>query len=204
MTVRTSPLSQQLSAATTSAEVLSVAKRATLLVATSGPYNPDVTGDVDRLPADNPILRGLRSGIYLALTATPQLVLDRVAQSSLGGPPTTPELESQHRRAMMLGNAALITAGMLAQRAINHSGRSGPMAHVGRAVAGQLAIGAAAATISAGSNRALGPLLKRSDGQSAATLAISAVTLRTQSRLLSKVASVILLPTRPSRYDYVA
>lgn len=204
MTARTSPLSQPLSGTTTSAEVLGVAKRATLLVATSGPYNPDVTGDVDRLPRDNPALRGLRSGIYLALTATPQLVLDRVAQSSLGGPPETPEQAAKHRRAMMLGNAALIAAGVLAQRAINHSGRSGPIAQVGRAVAGQLAIGAAAATIAAGSNSALGPLLKRSDGQSAATLAISALTLRTQSRLLSKVASVVLLPTRPSRYDYVA
>lgn len=204
MTAFTAQLGDQLKATTTSEGVLDVAKRATVLVARSGPYHPAVAAEVDRLPRGGAALRGIRSGIYMAMTAGPQMAMDRIAQVSLGGPPTTPQQVADHRRVMLLGNGALVAAGILAQRAINHSGRSGPIAEVGRAVSGQLAIGAAAATIIAGSDVALGPLIKGSDTQSPSTIAIRVLSARTQRSVLRKVASIVLLPTKPASPRYGA
>lgn len=182
---------------------LGIAKRASFLVVASGPYHREVTKEVDRVPMANVALAGTISGLQAAMTALPQLAIERAVQRTLGGPPTTPAQVGAHRRALLAGNAAAMVAGILAQRAINHSGRSGPVAELGRIAASQLAIGAAAATIVTGSDAVLGPLLSRKDRNSAATIAVTAMTLRGQSRTLKRVAAAITMPTRPSRYAYV-
>ncbi len=203
MTAMTAQFTDRLKATTTSEAVIDVAKRATILVARSGPYHPGLAKDIDQLPRGGAALRGIRSGLYMAMTAGPQLAMDRVAQASLGGPPATPGQAASHRRIMMLGNATLIVAGVLAQRAINHSSHSGPVAEVGRLVSGQLAIGAAAATIVAGSDVVLGPPQQQADAQSAGNVAVRFLTIRAQRSVLHKVSSALLLPTKPAPYGYV-
>jgi hypothetical protein len=54
-----------------------------------------------------------------------------------------------------------------------------------------------------GSDALLGPLARRKDKQSAATIALTAATVAMNRRLLRKSASILTLPTKPSPYAYV-
>jgi hypothetical protein len=67
----------------------------------------------------------------------------------------------------------------------------------------QVAIGAAAGAIVTGSDAVLGPLARRRDERSMATLAVTAGILAVNRRLLRKSASALTLPTKPSPYAYV-
>lgn len=203
MTGRLTQVGERFGSMTPSDEVLSIARRATVLVAWAGPYHPAAAAPLDRLPPGSRAARGLRSGVYVALTAGPQLALDRVAQTTLGGPPLTAEQIAKHRTVMLAGDAALVAIGLLGQTAINHSGRSGPVADLSRTVSAQIAIGAVAATIIVGSDVVLKPISQRPDMQAPASVAIGTVSRSVQRRLLRKAADVLLLPTRPKAFNFV-
>jgi hypothetical protein len=183
---------------------LGVARRSSLLVAASGPYQPGVQRMLKQIPGANLVLSGAISSFYIALTAVPQLAIEQAADRSLGGKPVTPEQVAARRRAMIAGNAATIAAAVVAQRAMirsPHADRS--FMQAGRVLTSQVAIGAAAGAIVTGSDAVLGPLARRKDKQSLATLAVTAGILSVNRRLLRKSASVLTLPTTPSPYAYV-
>jgi hypothetical protein len=183
---------------------LGVARRSSLLVAASGPYQPGVQRMLKQIPGANLVLAGAISSFYIALTAVPQLAIEQAADRSLGGKPVTPEQVAARRRVMIAGNAATIAAAVVAQRAIIRSPHSGsPLMQAGRVVTSQVAIGAAAGAIVTGSDAVLGPLARRKDKQSAATIAVTAGILAVNRRLLRKSASVLTLPTTPTPYSYV-
>lgn len=182
---------------------LGIARRSSILVAASGPYQPGIQRKVDRIPLANLALAGVVSSFYVAMTAVPQLAIERAADQSLGGKPSTPEQVARHRRMILAGNAATIATAVLAQRAITHSPRSGPLMEVGRILTSQVAIGAAAGAIVTGSDAILGPIARRKDQQSPATIAVAAGIMAVNSRLLKKSARALTLTTRPTPYSYV-
>lgn len=181
---------------------LGIARRASILVVASGPYQGGLIRRIDRVPLANVALAGVISSFYVTMTAVPQLAIEQAADQSLGGKPTTPEQVAARRRVLLAGNAATMVAGVLAQRAITHSGHTGPLLDAGRVISSQVAIGAAAGAIVTCSDIVLGPLARRKDKQSAATIAVSAGIMAMNSRLLKKSAKVLTLPTRPSPYAY--
>jgi hypothetical protein len=183
---------------------LGVARRSSLLVAASGPYQTGVQRTLEAIPGANLVLAGAISSFYIALTAIPQLAIEQAADRSLGGKPTTPEQVAARRRVMLAGNAATIAAAVVAQRAIIRSPHSGPLMEAGRVLTSQVAIGAAAGAIVTGSDAVLGPLARRKDKKSAATIAVTAGIMAMNRRLLKRSAAVLTLPTKPSPYAYVA
>jgi hypothetical protein len=105
---------------------------------------------------------------------------------------------------MLAGNAATIAAAVVTQRAIIRSPHAGsPFMQAGRVLTSQVAIGAAAGAIVTGSDAVLGPLARRKDKKSAATIALGAGIMAVNRRLLRKSASVLTLPTTPTPYSYV-
>lgn len=182
---------------------LGIARRSSILVAASGPYQSGLGRRVDRIPLGNLALAGMVSSFHVALTAGPQLAIEQAADRSLGGKPTTPEQVARHRRVILAGNAATMAAAVVVQRAITHSRRSGPLLEVGRVITSQVAIGAAAGAIVTGSDIVLGPLARRKDKQSAATLAVSAGIMAMNSKLLKRSARALTLPNAPTPYSYV-
>ena len=182
---------------------LGIARRSSVLVAASGPYQHGLQRKLDKVPLGNLALSGVISTFYVAMTAGPQLAIERAADESLGGRPTTPEQVARHRRVILAGNAATIAAAVVAQRALTHSPRSGPLVNVGRMVTSQVAIGAAAGVIVTGSDAVLGPIARRKDKKSPATIAVAAGIMAMNSKLLKRSARALTLPTKPSPYSYV-
>jgi hypothetical protein len=157
-----------------------------------------------QIPGANLVLAGAISSFYIALTAVPQLAIEQAADKSLGGKPITPDQVAARRRLMLAGNAATIAAAVVAQRAIIRSSHAGsPFMQAGRVLTSQVAIGAAAGVIVTGSDAVLGPLARRKDKQSAATIALGAGIMAVNRRLLRKSASALTLPTTPRPYSYV-
>jgi hypothetical protein len=182
---------------------LGIARRSSILVAASGPYQSGVQRKLDKFPVARLAFTGAISSFYITMTAVPQLAIEQAADKSLGGRPITPEQVAARRRILLAGNAATIAAAVVAQRAIIHSPRSGPLMEVGRVVTSQVAIGAAAGAIVTGSDAILGPLARRKDKKSPATIAVAAGIMAMNRRLLKKSASALTLPTKPSPYSYV-
>jgi len=182
---------------------LGIARRSSILVAASGPYQSGVGRRLDKIPFGNLALAGIISSFYVAMTAVPELAIEQAADQSLGGKPTTPEQVARHRRFLLAGNAATMAAAVLAQRAFTHSGRTGPLMEAGRVVTSQIAIGAAAGAIVTGSDAVLGPIARRQDKQSPATIAVAAGIMAMNRRLLQRSARALTLPTKPTPYSYV-
>ncbi len=182
---------------------LGIAKRSAVLVAASGPYQHGLQQKLAKVPLGNVVLAGAISSFYVAMTAVPELAIEQAADNALGGKPTTPEQVARHRRVLLAGNAATMAAAVVAQRAITHSKHSGPLMELGRVVTSQVAIGAAAGAIVTTSDAVLGPLARRKDKQSVATIAVAAGIMTMNRRLLKRAAGALTLPTNPTPYAYV-
>jgi hypothetical protein len=183
---------------------LGIARRSSILVAASGPYHSGLQRELNKFPLVNLALSGAVSSFYLAMTAGPQLAIEQAADQALGGRPTTPEQVAARRKVLIAGNAATIAAAVVVQRAITHSPRSGPLLDAGRVISSQVAIGAAAGAIVTASDAILGPLARRKDKSSPATIAVSAAIMAMNRRLLKKSAAALTLPTTPTPYAYVS
>jgi hypothetical protein len=182
---------------------LGIARRSAVLVAASGPYHPEVGRKVNKVPMSNMVLGGVKNSLYIVFTVAPQRAIEEVADNVLGGKPVTPEQIAARKRILLAGNAAIIVAGMLGQRLITHSRWSGrPGMEMGRLIASQVAIGGAAGMVVLGSDSAFGPLARRKDEQSLATIAVSAGIWSVNRKALRKAASVVTLSTTPSIYTY--
>jgi len=182
---------------------LGIARRSAVLVAASGPYHQDVVREVNKVPMANVVLGGVNRSLYIVLTLAPQRGIEEVANRVLGGKPVTPEQIAARKRILLAGNAAIVVAGVLGQHLITHSRRAGrPGMEVGRLIASQVAIGGAAGMVVLGSDAAFGPLARRKDEQSLATMAVSAGIWSVNRKALRKAASVVTLSTTPSIYTY--
>jgi len=196
-------MNERLNAMLKSEPSLGIAKRASFLVVVGGPRNRALSKEVNRIPLANVVLAGTITGFRAGSTAVPQVALENAVEQSLGGPPTNAEQVGEHRKALLAGNAGLIAAGFLAQRAINHSSHGGPVAQLGQILASQLTIGAAAASIILVSDAVLGPLARRRDQSSPATMAVQALTLRAQVKALRRATTLLTPPTKPTPHSYV-
>ncbi len=196
-------MKERLNAMLKSEPSLAIARRASFLVVVGGPRNRALSKEVNRIPGANVILAGTISGFRAGSTAVPQVALETAVEQSLGGPPTNPKEVGEHRKALLAGNAGLIAAGFLAQRAINHSSYNGPVAQIGQIAASQVTIGATAASIVLVSDAVLGPLARRRDQSSPATMAVQALTLRAQVKALRKTVAILTPPSKPTPYSYV-
>ena len=184
---------------------LGIARRSAVLVAASGPYHPEVDREVNKVPMANVVLGGVNRSLYIVLTLAPQLGIEAAADRVLGGKPVTPEQIAARKRILLAGNAAIVVAGVLGQRLITHSRRAGrPGMEIGRLIASQVAIGGAAGMVVLGSDALFGPLARRKDEQSVATIAVSAGIWSANRRALRKAASVVTLSTTPSIYTYAS
>ena len=101
---------------------------------------------------------------------------------------------------ILLGNAATIALGVLAQRAVNHARWEGPIAEVARVTAAQLAIGGIANALVMVTDMATGGPedTQGQESRSSAAVATAALTLAVQRRLLRRGAARVTLP-RPSQ-----
>lgn len=181
---------------------LGLARRSAVLVAGSGPYHPEVARELDQVPASSPAFGWALRPLYTVLTMVPQAAVEGAADRALGGKPVTPEQIAARKKLLLLGNSAIIAAGVLGQRLITHSARSGPLKEAGRVVASQVAIGGAAGIVILGSDAIFGPLARRKDQQSLATMAVSAGIWSVNRKALRKAATVVTVPTTPTIYSY--
>ncbi len=183
---------------------LGIARRSSFLVAASGPYHGnDIATRIKGVPLANLALASVTHTFYVAMTAVPQLAIEQASDSSLGGKPGSPAEVANRRKVLLAGNAATIVAGVLAQRAVTHSGRQGTLLDLVRIASTQLAIGGAAGAIVTGSDIVLGPIARRKDQDSPATLALAAGIISVNRMLLRKSATVLTLPTQPAPNSYV-
>jgi hypothetical protein len=174
----------------------SVSQRASILVAISGPYRDRISSELRNRPFGKLMAAGAVSSFRMAMTAAPMQAVER--QLNAGGPASTREEAARRRRVKLAGSAATVTAGVLAQRALTHSGRTGPMVEVGRILGNQLAIGgvANALVLAADATMRTDEAIQLSRGRGAPV--VTAAVVLTQRRVLRAAASRLTLPTAPA------
>lgn len=176
---------------------LGVAQRAGLLVASSGPYHRRARGEVDRRPLVRLALVGSISALHIALTSGPQIAIERVVDGSRSGAPGTADEVNARRRAILLGNAAVIATGLVTQRVMTHSERSGPVVEVSRILGSQLAIGGAANALVLGTDILVGETGRGRVSHPTAAVSLGGLAAVAQSRVLKRVAPRLTLPIAP-------
>lgn len=181
------------------------AARAGMLVAISGPYDNRIRRRIDGVPLANLALASTITAFNVGLTTGPQRMITRAVDERMG-PAVTPDQMAARRRMVLLGNAATVAAGVLAQRALNHARWRGPVAEAARVTAAQLAIGGVASAVVTVTDMAVGPEAGSdagaeagpdSAGRQAAPFAVAALTLSLQRRLVRRGAARVTLPQAP-------
>lgn len=177
----------------------SVGARAGSLVAISGPYPGRTRRRVEGAPVANVALIGSVSAFNASLATGPQRLITSAVDQRIG-PAVSPEQVAARQRMILLGNAATIALGVLAQRAVNHARWEGPIAEVARVTAAQLAIGGIANALVMVTDMATGGPedTQGQESRSSAAVATAALTLAVQRRLLRRGAARVTLP-RPSQ-----
>ena len=174
----------------------SVSRRAGLLVAISGPYSDRINANVSRLPLGGLLVAGATTSFRMAMTTGPMEAVER--RLNAHGPAIGPEEVARRRRIKVAGSLATIAAGVLAQRTLTHSGRTGPGIEVGRTLGSQLAIGGAANALVLAADAVLrtdqaAQLSRR--GQAAT---VGTVVVLAQRRILNRSAARLTLPMPPA------
>lgn len=166
------------------------AQRAALLVLISGPYHDRARRKLQRIPLGNLVLTGTVSSLYVAMTTGPFAMVRRMVDSGVAGPAAA----GDRQRAVLVGNLATVLAGVVAQRAVNHSGLRGPAAEVGRVLGSQLAIGGAASALVVGTEMLRGAHPEDGKPPEPSPFAVVALTTLTQRKALRRLARVVTLP----------
>ena len=173
---------------------LGVAQRASILVFASGPYHPQAAR-IKRVPLAAAALAGTVRGFHLMLTAGPLVAIERGADSALGTPETSSEVNA-HRWMILSGSAATLVAGVALQRTLNHSDLGGPIIEAGRVAGAQLSIGAAASALVIGTDIVLGESGRGKLNNPGTAVVLGGVIAAAQSKALSALAAKLTLPTR--------
>lgn len=173
-----------------------VSQRASLLVAISGPYRDRLQADLSRIPMGSLLAAGAFTSFRMAMTAAPMQAVER--QLSAPGPAVTAAEVARRRRIQLAGSAATVAAGVLAQRTLTHSGRTGPAVQAGRILGSQLALGGAANALVLATDA-----MMRTDSAAQLSRRGQAATLGTivllgQRSVLRRASALLSLPMPPA------
>lgn len=140
------------------------AQRAGILVAVSGATRDRAGREISKIPFGGLLFAGALTSFRVAMTTGPMKAVEQAITTARGGPAITPEEVAAQRRIMAAASAATVVAGVVTQRLLINSGRSGPAVEVGRVLGSQLAVGGAAGAVVLGTDA-----LMRTDGMRDAT-----------------------------------
>ena len=115
-------------------------------------------------------------------------------------PPRSPRQRKDQRRAALLGSAGAVVAGVLTQRAINHSAHHGnPAASAGRTLGAHLATGGVAGLIVLATEQGLGNRGRSTLHGPLADVVLGGLVATAQTRALRRAAATLTLPTSQYR-----
>lgn len=180
-------------AVTTEGQPRSVPNRAVALVAISQPRRGRRREQGS--PGATLMVAGATSALRVATTVVPYRAVSRAVDEAMGGPAVTPEQVAERRRMILLGNAATVAVGVLAQRAVTHSRWQGPPADLARATAAQVAVGGAASALTVLADMA--GVSVPDDPQDPSARATRAVSILARRQVLRRVISVVTLAPAP-------
>jgi hypothetical protein len=173
-----------------------VSQRASLLVAISGPYRDRLQADLSRIPLGSLLAAGAFTSFRMAMTAAPmQSVERRIAE---WGPALDPGEVARRRRIQLATSAATVATGVLAQRALTHSGRTGPFVQAGRILGSQLAFGGAANALVLATDAAMRTDEAAQLSRGTASATVGAMVLLGQRTVLRRAAARLSLPMPPA------
>ena len=119
---------------------------------------------------------------------------------SAAQPGRTPQERENQRRSALLGSSTAVAAGVLLQRALNHSAYAErPMADLGRLLGMQLAVGGAAGVIVGVTEQALGQSGRRAVHDPKNGLILGGLIATAQTRALRRAAATLSVPASPHR-----
>lgn len=174
----------------------SVSQRASLLVAISGPYRDRIQADLNRIPFGSVIAAGAFTSFRMAMTAAPMQAVER--SLSAQGPAATSDEVSRRRRIQLASSVATVAAGVLAQRALTHSGRTGAAVQAGRILGSQLALGGAANALVIATDAAMRTNEAAQISRGGGGAALGTVVLLGQRKVLRRASARLSLPMPPA------
>lgn len=178
---------------------MGAAPRAGMLAAVSAPKRARTGHGLRRLMRPHrPVLSAVRSATTVAMVTGPQLAINRLADQAVGGTPTTPQQLARHRQVTLAGNAALIVAGMLAQRVVVYKLPRNASSIAALSLGRQLATGGVAGVMVVATDVALGEKGREQlDRKSLAFTAGGAISTL-QSVALRRANRLVSLPPPPA------
>lgn len=176
---------------------MGVSQRVAVLAATSGLRDAAPAGGrFARMRVARTLIGTARSALEVATVTGPQVALGRAGYKVIGGYPLNQEQKQAHRRAVLAGNAALVAAGVLAQRAAIHALEPGVVSDLSRALGRDLAVSATAGLILVGTDYYFGQSAADRPHQRAIALALGGALATAQSLALRRAAHALTL-SRP-------
>lgn len=131
------------------------AQRAGILVALSGATRDRAGREISKIPLGGLLFAGALTSFRVAMTTGPMKAVEQAITSARGGPATTAQELATQRRIMAAASLATVAVGVVTQRVLINSGRSGPAVEVGRVLGSQLAVGGAAGAVVLGTDALL-------------------------------------------------
>lgn len=179
---------------------LGAAPRAGMLAAVSAPKQPRTAHGLRRLTTPHrPVLAASRSATTMALVTGPQMAISRLADRAAGGPPVTPHQIARHRQVTLAGNAALILAGMLAQRAVVYKLPRNATSTAALSLGRQLAAGGVAGAMVVATDVALGEKGRQQlDNRKSLAFTAGGAITALQSLAVRQANKLIALPPPPN------
>lgn len=192
-------------------------QRAALLMGSAASFQPPALKKAGAIPFAQSAMRSTVAMVNATASAGPMLLgqelfapadakpdLSTVNLADPMAPQTatvrTPQQRRDQRRAALLGSAGAIAAGVLTQRAINHSSHNGnPAALAGRTLGAHLATGGVAGMIVLATEQGLGPRGRTILSGPVAGLVLGGLVATAQTRALRRAASTLTLPTTQYR-----
>jgi hypothetical protein len=174
----------------------SVSQRASLLVAISGPYRDRIQADLNKIPFGSLVAAGAFTSFRMAMTAAPMQAVER--RLSAEGPAVTADQVARRRRIKLASSVATVAAGVLAQRALTHSGHTGPVVQAGRILGSQLALGGAANALVIATDAAMRTEEAAQLSRGGGGAVLGTVVLLGQRKILRGASARLSLPMPPA------
>lgn len=192
-------------------------QRAALLMGSAASFQPHVLQKARAVPFARSMLRSSVAMVNATASAGPMLLgqelfapadskpdLSTVNLADPMEPQTaparTPQQRRDQRRSALIGSAGAVVAGVLTQRAINHSTHNGnPVAQAGRTLGAHLATGGVAGMIVLATEQGLGAKGRSTLRGPLADLVLGGLVATAQTRALRRAASTLALPTTQYR-----
>lgn len=171
--------------------------RAGVLAATSGPRRR-----IRLLRPDRTLAGALAPGVTFAAVTYPQEAIERIASAVVGGPTDASAGQRQQQLAVLAGNAGMVVAGVLAQRAVIHARVDGVAGDLVRSFGRQMAVGGLAGALVVGTDVAVGDLTRGKGNRTAIALSLGSLIALGQAVALRQGRRLVVLPTpAPPTWD---